>query len=116
MLQFDLIFWLKTFSAFIYLDLPDPDIFINYDVLSLRPAKFVNYSSYLTPLFDKWDESKLIENMQTNFVFANQTETIKDGSTFIKIESKTNLRRFLKQKDQYSSEIRIEFIMPNFLR
>lgn len=54
--------------------------------------------------------------MQTNFVFANQTETIKDDSTFIQIESKTNLRRFLKQKDQYFSEIRIEFIMPNFLR
>ena len=95
-----------------YADLPDPDIFINYDVLSLRPAKFVNYSSYIIPLFDKWNENKLIENLNTTFVFCNQTEIIKENQ----IESKTNLRRFLIQKDQYFSEIRLEYVMPNFLR
>jgi hypothetical protein len=95
-----------------YADLPDPDIFINYEVISLRPSKFVNYSSYLTPLFDKWDENKFIENLQTTFVFANQTEIIKENQ----IETKTNLRRFLTQRDQYFSEVRIEYVMPNFLR
>ena len=95
-----------------YADLPDPDIFINYDVISLRPSKFVNYSSYLTPLFDKWDENKFIENLQTTFVFANQTEIIKENQ----IETKTNLRRFLTQRDQYFSEVKVEYVMPNFLR
>jgi hypothetical protein len=95
-----------------YADLPDPDTFINYEVISLRPSKFVNYSSYLTLLFDKWDENKFIENLQTTFVFANQTEIIKENQ----IETKTNLRRFLTQRDQYFSEVRIEYVMPNFLR
>ena len=95
-----------------YADLPDTDIFISWEIFNLRPSKFVNYTASIVPLFDKWDENKLADNLKTTFVFLNQTELVKDQ----RIESKTNLRRFLMQKDQYTSETHVEYLMPDFIR
>jgi hypothetical protein len=96
-----------------YLELPDSDLFINSDVIYSIPAKFLNYSSSIRNVFNDWDENEFISNLTSSFIYANMIEsTSKNGF----IESKTNLARFLKQKDQYSYETSIYYQMPLFIK
>jgi hypothetical protein len=97
-----------------YLQLPDADIFINSDVNQQNPAKFYNATDNILSLFNNWDENEFVSNASiTSLIFANMTEsTFKNGI----IESKTNVARFLQQKDEYSYETSIVYQMPLFIK
>ena len=99
-------------SVRVYSETLDPVVFVDLDMFIIRPFKMVSYSSYLTELYNNWEERGFIENLQTSFVFSNMTEIV--GGRVV--DSKTNLRRFLIQKDQFTSETHIEYVMPLFLR
>ncbi len=57
-------------------------------------------------------EENINSYLYSNFLFANLTELVRKQ----KIESKTTLRRFLKQQNEYTDETTLEMQMPQFLR
>ena len=57
-------------------------------------------------------EENIKSYLYSNFLFANLTELVRKQ----KIESKTTLRRFLKQQNEYTDETTLEMQMPQFLR
>ena len=57
-------------------------------------------------------EENINDYLYSNFLFANQTELVRKQ----KIESRTTLRRFLKQLDEYLDETTLDMEMPQFLR
>lgn len=60
-----------------------------------------------------WSEENIKDYLFSSFLFANLTEVIRNKQT---IESRTNIRRFVKQMDQYTDETKFEIEMPQFLR
>lgn len=96
-----------------YIALPDSDLFINSDVNHQVPAKFFNYSSDIQNVFNDWNENEFISNLTSCFIFANMTESTSKNAF---IQSKTNVARFLQQKEQYSYETSIYYEMPLFMK
>jgi hypothetical protein len=96
-----------------YIELPDSDLFINSDIINKVPAKFFNYSSNIRNAFNDWDETEFVTNLTSCFIYANMAEST---SKHRFIESKTNLARFLQQKEQYSYETSIHYQMPLFIK
>ena len=58
------------------------------------------------------NEENINSYLYISFMFANLTEI--NGK--IKIESNTNLRRFLKQINEYMDQTHLVILMPQFLR
>lgn len=98
----------------VYAQLPDADNFLVDDAYVHLPSKFVNYSSYLLSFFSGWDEAELNRLYpKTTLVFGDLGQAIgKNGRT----EASTNLRRFLRLRDDYIEETAASFRMPRFLR
>lgn len=59
-----------------------------------------------------WNENHVKNYLFSNFLIANLTENVRKQT----VESKTNLRRFIKQMDEYTDETKLEIELPQFLR
>jgi hypothetical protein len=95
-----------------YLEVPDADVLINSDSSKNFPCKLLNQSVQDTLLFDSWNEKQLAKHVNSSFVFADMTEVINKNP----VQTRTSLRRFLNQLDQYTNEININFEMPTFFK
>lgn len=95
-----------------YYESPDSDIFLKNDPLISRPAKFVDYAQSLKSVSNDWNVTELKKNMALSVCYGNLTLFIKDD----KIQTETNLYKFLSQIEEYASQTITKFDMPLFIR
>lgn len=97
-----------------YAELPDSDNFLTDDAYVLSPAKYVNYSDYLLSFYNRWDESELNrQHAKLTLLYGTLNEKIGKNS---QVESRPNLRFFLKIRDDYPDVTKASFRIPTFLR
>ena len=95
-----------------YLEIPDPDVLINQDSSRKYPCKLLNQSEQVVQMFNRWDEKHLANELMSSFLFADMSEVINDEP----IQTRTNLRRFLGQLEQYTYETNVFFKINSFLK
>jgi hypothetical protein len=95
-----------------YVETPESSLFPTIDVKNSFPGKFLNFSTYLQNIKNVWNESNLLENIKTNFIFANLTELVNGQE----LSSKTNLKRFLSSKGDYAYETVLQNRVPIYLK
>ncbi len=95
-----------------YLEVPDPDVLINSDSSRKQPCKLLNQTVHTVHMLDNWNALTISKYLISNFVFAEMTEVINKKP----ITTKTSLRRFLNQLDQYTYETKLNFGMPDFFQ
>lgn len=95
-----------------YMDTPDANLFFN-DAFNLEPCKLVNYSDYLESMYSGWDAKEINKKHPESSLVFGTLEQFIGGK---KVEANTNLRRFLNQKDEYTSETKAKFRLPKFIR
>ena len=102
----------SKFGIKAYLEVPDPDVLINSDGQKNEPCKLLNQTITSTELFGNWSDDKLMNHLNTSFIFADMTELINKQP----IKKRVSIRRFLAAKDEYLYETRIHLKMPTFLK
>ena len=95
-----------------YLEIPDPDVLINQDGSKKYPCKLLNQSEQVVQMFNRWDEKGLAHELMSSFLYADMSEVINEEP----IQTRTNLRRFLGQLDQYTYETNVYFKMNAFFK
>ncbi|RNA40987.1 hypothetical protein BpHYR1_044510 [Brachionus plicatilis] len=95
-----------------YYESPDTDVFLKNDPYLSRPAKFIDYAESLKIVYDDWNILELKKNTALSVSYGNLTQFIKSD----KIQTETNLYKFLSHIDEYASPTITKFDMPIFIR
>ena len=93
-----------------YLEIPEPDLFLNADAIGSRPIKMVNFTEKILPFFNNWDEKTFTGvNYLSAFTFGDLQNEFG--------VQKTNLNSFFESfKPGEGNALNFKFPMPGFIR